>query len=73
MRYGILNEQNETEPHFRLDVDRYFEGDFQVKDAPEMIEGFAADIFTIFRSLVGSALLEWMTTDSGSSHSEGET
>lgn len=59
LRYGMLPE-DESEPRFRLDIDRFAEEDVDVDDVQRTLMEFAADIFSVFRSAAGPELLRWM-------------
>jgi len=60
VRYGLLPTPGAEQPHFRLDVDRYCQGSFETGATLQLLEDFASDIYSIFRSVAGDGLLEWM-------------
>jgi len=60
LRYGLMRKSNEKGEHFRIDIDRYVEGPFDAGDAIAKLGSFADDIFKVFASAAGPALLEWM-------------
>lgn len=45
---------------FRLDIDRYREESFEVRDVENTVKGFVDDIFQVFMAAAGEALLTWM-------------
>jgi uncharacterized protein (TIGR04255 family) len=58
--YGLLPTSASKSQHFRLDADRFVEGNFVTKEVVGLLDGFSDDIFQIFKKAAGSALLEWM-------------
>ncbi len=60
LRYGLLSTPPEEEPHFRLDVDRYLEGAFSLDEVALLLKEFSSNIFGMFMTAAGPALLEWM-------------
>lgn len=60
LRYGMLPEAKDRGPRFRLDIDRYCEGDIDMSDIHGMLVGYAADIYSVFESAAGPSLREWM-------------
>jgi len=60
VRYGLLVEPGSNRLHFRLDVDRYTQEAFEPDATLGMLETFASDIYSIFMSVAGEGLLEWM-------------
>jgi uncharacterized protein (TIGR04255 family) len=63
VRYGLLRPPGDTEQHFRLDTDRFLEGDFVIKEVPNLLEMFSDDIFQVFKKVAGPALLRWMSAE----------
>lgn len=59
VRTALLANQ-EGVPTFRLDIDRYQEGDVDVKSVPALLGRFADDIFNLFHAAAGPRLLTWM-------------
>lgn len=59
LRYGLLHDPT-MGPVFRLDIDRYREGSFDVKDVENTVKSFAHDIFKVFRAAAKDSLVEWM-------------
>jgi uncharacterized protein (TIGR04255 family) len=61
VRYGLLTDGVAKEAQqFRLDTDRYIEDSFDVGEVRRMLAGFSDDIFQVFMTAAGPALLEWM-------------
>ncbi len=60
VRYGLLQDPGSHHVHFRLDVDRYTQETFELDTTLQMLESFAADIYSVFMSVTGGSLLEWM-------------
>lgn len=60
LRYGLLREGAEQKASFRLDLDRYLEGGFEVEDIGELLVGFANDIYRVFATAAQSRLKQWM-------------
>jgi uncharacterized protein (TIGR04255 family) len=65
LRHGLLSNGPEEEPHFRLDVDRYLEGVFSLEEIPLLLKTFSSNIFCMFMTAAGPALLEWMRRPEG--------
>lgn len=65
LRHGLLSNLTDTEPHFRLDFDRYLEGDFSLAEVPQLLSEFSSNIFCMFMMAAGPALLEWMRLPEG--------
>ena len=59
LRHGIMSNPSDGE-HFRFDVDRYQEGEFELGRTTSILEGYSEDLYSLFESMVGPALLEWM-------------
>ncbi|MCB9587998.1 MAG: TIGR04255 family protein [Polyangiaceae bacterium] len=59
VQYGLV-----TDPQgklgFRLDIDRYVEGAFQLVETERLLPDFAADIYSVFCAASAPTLLEWM-------------
>ena len=70
LRYGIVPDSGpvaipaggapSSERKFRLDTDRYVEGSFKFDEVRDLASGFVEDIFQVFMTAAGPALLEWM-------------
>ncbi|HEU4726400.1 MAG TPA: TIGR04255 family protein [Kofleriaceae bacterium] len=71
VRYGIVPDQVSptlfpagsgppTERKFRLDTDRYIDGSFKFDEVSALASDFSEDIFQIFMTAAGPALVEWM-------------
>lgn len=58
VRYGI--EKSEDGSKFRLDMDRYSEGSFDLATTEDLLERFHEHIHRLFLSAVGSELEKWM-------------
>lgn len=67
LRYGMVPEAD-AEPRFRLDIDRFYEGEIDISQVREMLVVYAADIFNVFESAAGPSLREWM--EKGESNDE---
>lgn len=69
LRYGVPislpTGATRNSPNFRVDTDRFIEGEFRIEDVPALLESFSADIFDLFMSAAGPALLEWMSASKG--------
>lgn len=59
LRYGLLREADGNH-RYRFDMDRYFQGSFDLSTLEEKLELFGRDIFCLFRTAMGPALQEWM-------------
>ena len=59
LRYGLLKNPSQGE-HFRFDMDRYLDAGFEMSQAVGYLEGFAGDLYSLFDSMVGPILTEWM-------------
>lgn len=59
LRYGLLKNTAQGE-HFRFDMDRYVDGSFDMSQTMGLLEGFASDLYSLFDSMVGPTLAEWM-------------
>lgn len=59
LRYGLLKNAPQGE-HFRFDMDRYLDGSFEMGQTLALLEGFSSDLYSLFNSMVGPALAEWM-------------
>jgi uncharacterized protein (TIGR04255 family) len=64
LRYGIVPDAvpdaASSERKFRLDTDRYVEGSFRIDEVRTLADGFVDDIFQVFMTAAGPALVEWM-------------
>lgn len=60
MRHGLLSNLPGEAPHFRLDIDRYLEGAFSLEGMPLLLKEFSSNVFCMFMTAAGPALLEWM-------------
>jgi uncharacterized protein (TIGR04255 family) len=63
-RYGLVKDVD-GRAKFRLDVDRYQEGSFELNAAVSRLNTFADDIFAFFIAAAGPDLLEWMSEGKG--------
>lgn len=59
LRYGLIGE-TDREEIFRLDFDRFTESVENTAACADLIDDFAADIFSLFMKAAGPKLLEWM-------------
>jgi hypothetical protein len=60
LRYGAITDASTKMQHFRLDTDRFLEGHFPLSDVEALLKLFSEDIFQVFMTAAGPALLEWM-------------
>jgi uncharacterized protein (TIGR04255 family) len=61
LRYGLIPTPASREAQqFRLDTDRYIEGSLEIGEVRDILSGFSEDIFQVFMTAAGPALLEWM-------------
>jgi uncharacterized protein (TIGR04255 family) len=70
LRYGIVPDAvpvaisvanaPSADRKFRLDTDRYVEGSFKFDEVLALANGFVEDIFQVFMTAAGPALVEWM-------------
>jgi uncharacterized protein (TIGR04255 family) len=67
VRYALLREALTKTQQFRLDTDRYIEGGFVVAEVLDLLDRFSSDIFQVFMTAAGPALLDWMATHGGGS------
>jgi uncharacterized protein (TIGR04255 family) len=65
-RYGLIKD-GEDRAKFRLDVDRYQEGIFDLTNLVPRLNAFADDIFAFFIAAAGPDLLAWMPERTGDS------
>ncbi|HKO48988.1 MAG TPA: TIGR04255 family protein [Polyangiaceae bacterium] len=63
-RYGLVKDVD-GRAKFRLDVDRYQEGSFELNVAVPRLDAFADDIFAFFIAAAGPDLLAWMSEGKG--------
>ncbi len=60
LRYGLVQGREESDIEFKFDVDRCTT-DIQTEDSlSKLINGYALDIFSLFHTMVGDKLKEWM-------------
>jgi len=59
-RYGLIKDAD-GRAKFRLDVDRYQEGSFELNGVFPRLKAFADDIFAFFIAAAGPDLLTWMS------------
>jgi uncharacterized protein (TIGR04255 family) len=78
VRYGIvparvqlapllMTSEASPEPQFRLDTDRYIEGSLKFNEVRALASDFVEDIFQVFMTAAGPALVEWMDQGAASS------
>lgn len=60
LRYGLTQNQGEAPDHFRFDIDRFVELSDGVEDVSNLIKLFTQDIFSLFHTVAGKKLKEWM-------------
>ncbi|OGQ78054.1 MAG: hypothetical protein A2289_21195 [Deltaproteobacteria bacterium RIFOXYA12_FULL_58_15] len=60
LRLGLLRHGDEEKAQYRLDLDRYVEGGFEMVEIFDLFELFTKDIYSLFRAAAGATLLEWM-------------
>lgn len=59
LRYGILPDPK-SPPCFRLDIDRYLEGNFDISRSEEFLKLFTNETFALFTQVLKPLLIEWM-------------
>jgi len=62
LMYAFLPSVANSAQHLRLDTDRFIEAGFEMKEVRGLLESFSGDIFQVFMTAAGPALLEWMAT-----------
>lgn len=60
VKYGILTTPGGKEQHFRLDTDRFIEGNVKIEEIPVLLERFSDDIYQVFVMAAGPKLIKWM-------------
>ena len=60
LRYGILPNPGNDGTHFRLDIDRYVQAEFDPAQTLGRLNAFSDDIYALFISAAGEVLLKWM-------------
>jgi uncharacterized protein (TIGR04255 family) len=61
LRYGLRPDPTKKGRFaFRLDTDRYLDAAFELDEVAGLLDEFSSDIFQVFRTAAGPALLEWM-------------
>jgi len=65
LRSGLLQSPPDGQVTFRLDFDRYLEGDLAAGEAMPRLRRFSDDIYALFRCAAGPRLLEWMQRGGG--------
>ena len=71
LRYGFpLPKDGQSEPQFRFDIDRYFEGQVDFAAVPKIMRQFTDDIYHLFHTFPGIDLVEWMSKSGGGSASD---
>jgi uncharacterized protein (TIGR04255 family) len=64
LRYGLVHTDSERRIDYRLDIDRFVEGGFDVGSIPALSQSFIEDIYSMFHEVIGETTLEWMSTES---------
>ena len=67
LRYGVTQNKDEVPEHFRFDIDRYIhlQNGIDIDKTDEYINIFTQDIYSLFNTVIGSKLKQWMEQDSG--------
>lgn len=62
LRYGLVQNQTGASDHFRFDLDRYInvEAGIDTKETIEYINKFTQDIYSLFNTVIGAKLKNWM-------------
>ena len=65
LRYGLVQPIENNPYHFRFDLDRYIniKNELELDDICEMIDGFTGDIYSLFGTVIGKELKNWMERD----------
>lgn len=66
LRHGLLKDQENNSLHFRIDADRYINGAYDIDRTRDKLMSFSDDIFAMFMTAAGPALLEWMNNQGSS-------
>lgn len=61
LRYGIPPREMGETPIFQFDIDRFIDNEIDLKNIGELLTNFTGDIFSLFMTLPGKDLFEWMT------------
>lgn len=64
LRHGVLKDADGMS-RFRFDMDRYSEATLDLDHVPSLLEEFGRDLFSLFKTAMGPALIEWMTAPEG--------
>ena len=59
IQYGLVADP-QGKPAYRLDIDRYVEGAFELAKTEQLLPAFAADIYSVFTAASTPTLPEWM-------------
>lgn len=60
LRYGAITDQGTKAQQFRIDTDRFIDGQVALGEIQGLLKAFSDDIFQLFMTAAGPALLEWM-------------
>lgn len=62
LRYGITKPSTkDQEPSFTFDIDRYIESTVNLGEIGDILTNFTDDIFSLFNTVPGIDLIEWMS------------
>lgn len=60
LRYGIPPHEKGESSIFQFDIDRFIDSEIDLKNIGELLTNFTGDIFSLFMTLPGNDLSEWM-------------
>ncbi len=61
LRYGLMKSEEDSSTAFCFDIDRYIEGEISLETIGDTLIEFTDDIFSLFSTLPGKDLLDWMS------------
>lgn len=71
LRYGLVRQDIHQDATFNFDIDRYIDGVVDLDDLENIMIQFTDDIFSLFNTLPGTDLTEWMSAGGLARRPEG--